>query len=116
MGWAIWRAGQAVQVGFGEMLLRNMAKTAASAVTSANRTGRVCVSCKPKVHHNRSCDDTFPGQCCDGGPWDARGDAGAEESAMGPVRINEGSHVESGGDINFVVVCGRVGVMNSKAR
>jgi galactokinase len=32
---------------------------------------------------------------------------------MGPVRINKGCHVKCGSDINFVGVCGRVGVRNS---
>jgi hypothetical protein len=31
---------------------------------------------------------------------------------MGPVRINEGCHVNNSGDINFVRVRGRVGVKN----
>jgi hypothetical protein len=58
----------------------------------------------------------FLGNALTGGPGTCAGDVGAEESAMGPVSIDEGCHVECGGDINFVVVRGRVGVMNSKGR
>jgi hypothetical protein len=86
-GRAVWRAWQAIQGGSGRWPLRNMAKLqhlqGRPAGTTANRSGRVCASCKPKVHHNRRCVDTYPGQCCVGGPWDAGGDSGVEDIRYG---------------------------------
>jgi hypothetical protein len=29
----------------------------------------VCVARMPKGHHDQSCDDTYPGQCCVGEIW-----------------------------------------------
>jgi hypothetical protein len=84
-GWAIWRTVhehvQAVQVGFREISLSHLSSMATPkhgkklqhlqgrpAGNTADRAGRVYVSCKPKVHHDRRCVDTFPGQCFNGGP------------------------------------------------
>jgi hypothetical protein len=83
--------------------------------TSTDRAGRVCASCKPKVHHDRIRVDKYPEQCCNGGrPGMQAGIRGRRTSAMGPIRTNEGCHVNCRGDINFVRVCVRGRVTHSK--
>jgi hypothetical protein len=82
--WAIWRAWQAIQCGFGRdghsetwRKLRHLKGWPVG--TTAHRAERVCASCKPKVYRDRRCVDTFPGQHCNGEPWDAGGYSGAED-------------------------------------
>jgi hypothetical protein len=62
-GLAIWRALQAIRGGFWEMAtpkhVENRSICRQSAGTTADRAGRVCVSCKPKVHHDQGLI-TFP--------------------------------------------------------
>jgi hypothetical protein len=71
------------ELGSGRWSLQNMANTATSAFPTADRARRVCASCKLKFHHDQRCVDTSPGQCYNGGPWDAGRDSGAEDIRYG---------------------------------
>jgi hypothetical protein len=62
--------------------------------TTAHRTERACASCKPKVRHVRRCVDTFPGQYCNGGAWNASGDSGAEDIYYGTGMHQQGMPCE----------------------
>jgi hypothetical protein len=55
----------------------------------------------------------FLGKAVTGGPGTHAVIQGRRTSALGLIRTNKGCHVKCVGDINFVGVCGRVGVTNS---
>jgi hypothetical protein len=65
-GWAIWRALQAVQVGFEEMVTPKHGKNRSICRYHCRQSGKGLCVLQAKVHHDRRCVDTFPGQCCNG--------------------------------------------------
>jgi hypothetical protein len=80
---AIRMTRQTIQGESRRWTLQNMAKVAASAGTTVGREGRVYSPCEQKGHRDRRCVDTYPGQCCVGGPWGAGEDSGTEGTSAG---------------------------------
>jgi hypothetical protein len=63
------------------------------------REGFMCPSSQ-KVHHDRRSADKFPGQSCEGGPWDPGGDSGADDIHCGNgmhQALKKGCHTNKAG-------------------
>jgi hypothetical protein len=118
-GWAIWRAMQAVQVGFSSEMAtpqhgqnRSICRGGLQVPLPTDRKGFVC----PASQMSTTIEDVlihFLGNAVTGGSGTQAGIRGKRTSAMGLVRIKKGCHVKCGGDINFVRVHDRVGATNS---
>jgi hypothetical protein len=59
----------------------------------------VCMPCcqqdpERQTDHNRRCVDTFPGQCCNGGPWNAGRDSRAADIRYGTDTHQQGMPCE----------------------
>jgi hypothetical protein len=116
-GWAIWRAVQAVHVGFGEMATpkhgknRSICRGGLQVPLPTEREGFVCSASQ----RSTTMEDVlihFLGNAVAGGPGTHAEIRGRRTSAMEAIRINKGCHVKCDGDVNFVG-CGRVGVTSS---
>jgi hypothetical protein len=92
-GWAVWRAVQAVQVGFKETVTpkhgdcHSICRGGLQVTLPTEREGIVC----PASQRSTTIEDVlihFMGNAVTGGPWKQAGIWGRRTSAMGPVRIN----------------------------